>query len=917
MKLGLWRSAFRLARRSVGRTPGRALLIAALVGLPVFGAVSLDLVLRTAEPPPEAYARWYFGAADAHLEVTSFEHTSLDFLSRTGVELSPTQVRRPDDPGRDPAAVDVAKLLPAGTGIYPASANRPRSVPLAAHDRLVRADVDLIDTRNAMSDGMTRLRSGRLPKALDEIAVTPSVAERLGLDLRSDATLRLPNQRTVRVVGLAERPDCLGCDGAIGLPGGRLEVVGVAEPAKLAWSSESSAYFLNLPDLSRPELSALVEKLGAQGIGLLPRDVVLHPDAWSGLGSGVPPPASRTYLTERAGAFTLAVVLIGFGLLEVVLLAGTAFAVGVRRQVREFGLLVTTGATPRDVRRMVLAQGILLGLLGSVGGIVLGLAVPRLAGPVLEPIFHRELATWAFAPLDYVLLALLGALAGLIAAVVPAYGAGRLDPVLALAGRFGVPLRRARIARTAACLLCSGVVAGCVGTGWLDRQFREFQHDAGALRPAGPLALILGGLVLVTAGLIWLMPAALTLVAALGRALPATARLGFRDASRHRRRTAPAATAIMIAVAASIGLAYVLVGQTASDRAHYDPAAAPGQVVVEAEHPDRSRRSTPPELLASARAARQELGGGPLLSVGEVLAPPGKVPDEVTDGDSATEPAQVSAYAPGSPVESARSVGTVDPDLIATLPDSGSAAAAAALRAGRMVVLETPTTQPGGTPGWPAPNGALIYGSDSGARPFTTLPVHELRVARYYTKLPYAIVAPATAERLGLPVRLSHLVLDPAGAPSQAAEDRAAAAAAGEGGRVTVERGFQPEPPTYLIGAIGVTLIVTLAGVAIAVALSNAEGRPDLATLAAVGAQPWRRRGIVAAQAFLIGTLGCVLGIALGSFLGFATRVSTLSPSFVVPWPNLAATALIVPLLAAVCAALFTGSKLPMIRRTE
>ncbi len=48
---------------------------------------------------------------------------------------------------------------------------------------------------------------------------------------------------------------------------------------------------------------------------------------------------------------------IGFGVLEIVLLAGTAFAVGARRQTRELGLVAAAGGTARDVRRIVLLQG--------------------------------------------------------------------------------------------------------------------------------------------------------------------------------------------------------------------------------------------------------------------------------------------------------------------------------------------------------------------------------------------------------------------------------------------------------------------------------------------------------------------------------------------------------------------------------
>ena len=108
---------------------------------------------------------------------------------------------------------------------------------------------------------------------------------------------------------------------------------------------------------------------------------------------------------------------------------------------------------------------------------------------------------------------------------------------------------------------------------------------------------------------------------------------------------------------------------------------------------------------------------------------------------------------------------------------------------------------------------------------------------------------------------------------------------------------------------------VTLVGVAISVALSAAEGRADLATLAAVGAPPRRRRALAAAQALLVGGLGCALGVAFGTFVAYAARTTTGSPDFVVPWINLAITAVAVPLLAVLVAALFTPSRLPLVRR--
>jgi hypothetical protein len=81
--------------------------------------------------------------------------------------------------------------------------------------------------------------------------------------------------------------------------------------------------------------------------------------------------------------------------------------------------------------------------------------------------------------------------------------------------------------------------------------------------------------------------------------------------------------------------------------------------------------------------------------------------------------------------------------------------------------------------------------------------------------------------------------------------------------------------------------------------------------------QPARRRLISASQALLVGGLGCSLGASLGVFIAFTARATTGSSRFVVPWLDLAATGLAVPLLAACVAALCTRAHLPMLRRAE
>ena len=111
------------------------------------------------------------------------------------------------------------------------------------------------------------------------------------------------------------------------------------------------------------------------------------------------------------------------------------------------------------------------------------------------------------------------------------------------------------------------------------------------------------------------------------------------------------------------------------------------------------------------------------------------------------------------------------------------------------------------------------------------------------------------------------------------------------------------------------TIVIALIGVAIAVALSAAEGRRELATLSAVGAGPAVRRRLAGAQALVISGVGALVGVLLGTFVSYALRATFGAPSFTVPWANLLGVGLGVPLLAALITAACTRSRVPMLER--
>ena len=107
------------------------------------------------------------------------------------------------------------------------------------------------------------------------------------------------------------------------------------------------------------------------GIGavVLSRAVVENPPPDSEL----PAEVSQWQWTSTTPWIAVVVLVVVMALLEVVLLAGPAFAVGARRQSRTLALMAASGGTPKQARRVILAGGLVLGGAAAALGVVLGI----------------------------------------------------------------------------------------------------------------------------------------------------------------------------------------------------------------------------------------------------------------------------------------------------------------------------------------------------------------------------------------------------------------------------------------------------------------------------------------------------------------------------------------------------------------
>jgi len=345
-------ATLRIARRDALRAKGRSALVMAMIGLPVLGVTTVSVIASTYALTPEQRATRTLGQADAAYYDTG----------QSSIALGPA-----GGAGGAPRAtvVDLETVLPPGSR---STLDVTRDGTVQGGGETTRARLRELAYDDPIAHGMYHQRDGRAPRAAAEVALTAGLAQRLGVGLGDEVVLERTGA-TRTVVGLV---DDAGQNDARAV----LLAPGVLGPTVLdPFGSSSARLLVDVPGELR---YAQVQVAAAQGVAVEPRRPVVDapPEPDDGAGGD----------TEAAAAVGLVV---GMALLEVVLLAGPAFAVGAKRSRRQLALLAATGADRRDVRRTVLGGGLVLGVSGGVLGVAVG-TVAENVGEVYAVEFVRE-----------------------------------------------------------------------------------------------------------------------------------------------------------------------------------------------------------------------------------------------------------------------------------------------------------------------------------------------------------------------------------------------------------------------------------------------------------------------------------------------------------------------------------------------
>jgi putative ABC transport system permease protein len=387
----------------------------------------------------------------------------------------------------------------------------------------------------AADDPVLSLVRGRAPQGPDDVAVESSTLKRSGLSV-GDTTQALigSEPRTVRVVG-------------------EVRFDGPLAGATLALLDDASARAAFSPDGAVPSFS-LTAADGVSQQTLRDRVAALLPaDAEAVTGQALQQEV-RDQVDVALGFFnTFLLVFAGISLFVGAFIIVNTFSMLVAQRSRELALLRAIGASRGQVRRVVLGESLVVGLLGSVLGLLLGIGLAAGLQPVISAI-GIESSGDVPVRLATVLWSLgLGTSVTLVAALLPAVRAGRVAPVEAM---------RDDVVLTAKGVRGRGLVGTLGALAGVAVLLLALRGEVNwPLMGVGAALVVLGVVVaapLVTRPVVRVVAAPFVLLAG------TVGRLARENSLRNPRRTATTATALMIGLALMAAISVVAQSTKAS-----------------------------------------------------------------------------------------------------------------------------------------------------------------------------------------------------------------------------------------------------------------------------------------------------------------------------------------------------------------
>ena len=505
----------------------------------------------------------------------------------------------------------------------------------------------------------------------------------------------------------------------------------------------------------------------------------------------------------------------------------TTFAALVARQTRTTGLLRCVGASRRQVMGAVLRTAALTGVAGSVAGAGLGAgaAVLLIRSGVVDGLGPQYLT---ITPASLALAVGLSALVTLIAVLRPARRAARVSPLVALTGVVADDRTLGRRRLITAVLGVLLILAGAVLTGV------AVLIGVPELTAVGAVVLTLG----ILAALPLLVVGASRLI---GRLAGAERHPVLQLAARSLERNPGRASATTAALLVSVGVATTMVvgmATVAASMSGYLASSNPVDIIVQSVAPDDD---------AAALTSRIEQVDGVRTAV--------LVPELTVRADSSAGSDDLTLHAV---------------DEAAVAPVIRSHAGLGGLNDGTLVVGEANKLPEGSQVTLTGPAGAVtlsVHVEKSGLGPVITPAVAH----RLVGDAPTARALWARADGDGSDAA-------PAARVREALRGTGLVVTASVDGRTAFVTLIHRA--TLITAAVlGLTLLITLSGLANTTDVSVLERTREIGVLRATGTGRAQVRGLFLTEAVLTAVLGGLIGTVLGAVVGIAGVTALMGPA--------------------------------------
>lgn len=979
-------AAARLARRDVARHPWRSLLAVVLIALPV--AASL-LILGGATTGSN-------GVTPDERVAGAFGDAQLIVGAQRGYAVSPgAQPPGTQPPGAQPQGAETRDGL-AGARDQERSRRQVESIldstvgPEATVSWVRSGTVVVVPVDSDVRSTMTLAEAdwhaiglapkdleGRMPAGPGEVALGTYDALTLGANLGDRITTHAvevtetgvlpaggePRRVDLTVTGIVREPMAVGqWLGGMSFAGpGTFPDSMVSDAAGPA--AGDFAYVTGVGPVGEEVGDALAAELFGS---LTPEE--LRADQWAVPMSGHTSSSSGWDAQRAAEAGFMIAVLVTLAVLQMVLLVTPVFVVATERMQRTLALFALAGGRPRDIRRVVLLGGALLGLVGGLLGLALGHLLAVFVGPIAGMVTGGHYTHMPMPSVWLHLVVVLGAvLLGVLAALHPARSAARTELSRSLAGVVTSQVTPVRVARR---VIVAGVLlaAAAALVVWYRTMFGTWLRtgfvplDQGRTLPAvdgqtvGAVAVAL-----LVVSLVVLAGPLLSLVGALLGRITVTARLAARDSLRRRSRAVPTIAAVTIVLATAVFAVTMAQEHRPDPQQNRVASIEPGVGTVWASGSAAGSAELEQALDDTIATTRDALGPVTRVDLAAVTRPNG------TEGDLPWDYGGVAVNAVDDDecdlcpewLRPSASTLVADGELVRALAadnrprgagwDAQIAAAARTLDRGGVVITSTSdsawryTSDDPDAPDFgrhSTPPGPVDVATTEEA---LTVQAHEVRLSRGTTDdlgapvvgpeslrgqatLPAAllhlprgidmVLSPQAAEALDLETARSGVLLRAEEQPSRGAlsglgEELRTLPGGPRGVSATVPTPDWPVAATLAAIAVASVLIAGLSAAA-SVALSAAESRRDQRSLRAIGARPRVIRGFGAWQAALIGLCAAPAGLLGGMgavlILRLLVGVPVSDQPWLPPWWLVPAVLIGAPLVCAAAGAAVSGS---------